>query len=107
MKGEQTKAKKSFIHADEQDEESKRKFAMSDLASLKRILYFAKKFKRGLMTGLFLLLMSSLFSLGSARLMGALVEKGLIPYDLGASFRFSSIIILLEFFSLTSMWMGR
>lgn len=107
MKVEQTKAKKSFIHADEQDEESKGKFTMSDLASLKRILYFAKKFKRGLITGLFLLLMSSLFSLGSARLMGALVEKGLIPYDLGASFRFSSIIILLEFFSLTSMWMGR
>lgn len=101
------KRKKSFLLADEQSEEGIKKFSLSDIASFKKILSYAHKFKFGLGFGLILLLGSSLLSLGSARMMGFLVEKGLVPKDSQTSLYFAFAVIGFEFFSLGFMWGGR
>lgn len=99
--------KKSFLLADEQSEEAIKKFSLSDIASFKKILSYARDYKWGLIFGLGLLLVSSLLSLGSARMMGVLVEKGLLPKDVSVATQFALTVILFEFLSLATMWLGR
>lgn len=101
------KVNKSFLLADEQDDNSLKSFSLSDLNSFRRLLVFASEYKKGLLTGLVLIMGSSICALISARLMGQLVEKGLIPGDAAHSYRYALMILGLESFSLFCMWLGR
>ncbi|MEC7278148.1 MAG: ABC transporter ATP-binding protein [Bdellovibrionota bacterium] len=102
-----SKKKKSFLHADEQSDENIQKFKLSDAASFKKIIGFAKDYKGFILLGLALMLASSLFSIASARLMGSLVEDGLLPRDLERSYWLAGFVIGVEIFSLGTMWLGR
>lgn len=109
-KGDQKKSEqvnKSFLLADEQDDQSLKSFSLSDLASFKKLLTYASEYKKGLLMGLFLIMGSSLCALASARLMGKLVEEGLIPADSSSAYRFALGILGLEVSSLIFMWLGR
>ncbi len=102
-----TQKKKSFLHADEQSEENIKKFSLSDLASFKKILSYAKEYRFPIISGLSLMVLSSLFSLISARLMGELVEKGLILKDFDLSYKLAAVVVAIEVCFLFSMWFGR
>jgi len=93
--------------ADEQDDSSVKSFSLGDLASFKKLLSFAAPYKKGIITGLILIMGSSFAALGSARLMGKLVEEGLIPAVADKSYTFAIGILLLEVSSLICMWLGR
>lgn len=99
--------KKSFMHADEQSEEQIKKFRLSDFASFKSLLHYAAPFKGGIITGLALMVVSSLISLVSARLMGLLVEDGLMAKSMNTSLMYAGAVIGLEIFFLGFMWLGR
>ncbi len=101
------KVDKSFMLADEQDDNSLKSFSLSDINSFKRLLVFASEYKKGIITGLALIMGSSLCALFSARLMGKLVEEGLIPAAADKSYRFALMILGLEVISLFFMWLGR
>ncbi|MCF8058431.1 MAG: ABC transporter ATP-binding protein/permease [Bacteriovoracaceae bacterium] len=103
----QVKKKKTFLHADEQSEEGIRKFKLSDMASFKKLLHFARPYKSGIIFGLSLMVVSSLTSLISARMMGLLVENGLLKKSLSTSFNYSGLVIVFEVLSLGCMWQGR
>jgi len=102
-----TKKKKSFLAADEQDESSVKDFSLGDISSFKKILSYAASYKVGLFAGLLLMLFSSLMALGSARLMGNLVEFGLVAKNKSAAFTYSAYVIGLEVGALLAMWQGR
>lgn len=102
-----TKKKKSFLHADEQSDEAVKKFKLSDMASFKKLLHFARPFKTGIIIGLALMMVSSLASLISARMMGLLVENGLLKKSLVTSFNYSGLVLIFELCSLGCMWQGR
>ncbi len=93
--------------ADEQDDSSVKSFSLGDLASFKKLLSFAAPYKKGIISGLILIMGSSFAALGSARLMGKLVEEGLIPAVADKSYKFAIGILLLEVSSLIFMWLGR
>lgn len=102
-----SKKKKSFLHADEQAEENINKFSMTDFASFKKILTYAVDYRIPIISGLALMVLSSLFSLISARLMGELVEKGLIVKDFSHSYKLATAVIGVELSFLLCMWTGR
>ena len=106
-KPKQAQIDKSFMLADEQDDNSVKSFSLGDLASFKKLLSFAAPYKKGIITGLILIMGSSFAALGSARLMGKLVEEGLIPAVADKSYTFATGILLLEVSSLICMWLGR
>ncbi len=106
-KSRKVKVKKSFLLADEQDESSLKKFSLSDLASFKKLMVYARPYRKGIILGLALIMGSSFCALYSARLMGKLVELGLIPGDKSVSYNFALSIILMEVISLIFMWYGR
>jgi len=106
-KTSKVKVNKSFLLADEQDDQSLKSFSLSDLNSFKKLLTYAAPYKKGIISGLVFIMASSLCSLFSARLMGKLVEEGLIPGIPRKSYEFAAYIIGLEVFSLIVMWWGR
>lgn len=99
--------KKSFMAADEQSAEGIKKFSLSDIQSFKKLLSYAQEYRYGLMLGLLLMVATSLLSLGSARMMGSLVEKGLLLKDADQSLKFALIVVGFEFCSLGCLWIGR
>lgn len=103
---EQTK--NSYLMADDQDESrlhgSK---GLGDLNSLKVLLRYAKPFRWQISGALALIFISSIFAIYSSKLMGDLLEKGLIAKDMKKSILYASSIVFLEIGSIYFIWIGR
>lgn len=101
------KTKNAYLMADDQDESRLYEKGLGDLNALKVLLGYAKPFRLEIIGALTLIFISSLLAILSAKIMGDLLEKGLIAKNLKSSINFSLEIILLEIGSIYFIWQGR
>lgn len=99
--------KKQYLLADEQDDSRIKEKGIGDKQSFKILLSFAAPFKFQILFALFIIFLSSGFAIYSAKLMGVLVEKGLLIKDTKASLLYAGFIILCEGLSIFLIWRGR
>jgi ABC-type multidrug transport system fused ATPase/permease subunit len=99
--------KNSYIMADDQDESRLSEKSLGDIKSFQTLLQYAKPFKFQIIWALFLIFMSALLAIYSAKLMGDLLEKGLMVKNINKSLQFSLGIIFLEIGSIAFIWHGR
>jgi ABC-type multidrug transport system fused ATPase/permease subunit len=99
--------RKNYLDEDEQDESRLHDKMMGDRKSFTTLLKFSKPYRLQIFFALFLMLMSSLLAIVSSKLMGDLLEKGLIARHLKNSLYYSALIILLEVGSIYFIWIGR
>ncbi|MEE2743898.1 MAG: ABC transporter ATP-binding protein [Bdellovibrionota bacterium] len=71
------------------------------------LLEFLAPFKKKFFLSIFLIFLSSFFAMASARVIGLLVDEGLLQKSWESSIRYSLIVLLLEGLSLFALWMGR
>jgi ATP-binding cassette subfamily B multidrug efflux pump len=101
------KTKNAYLMADDQDESRLYEKGLGDLNALKVLLGYAKPFRLEIIGALSLIFISSFLSILSAKIMGDLLEKGLIAKNLKSSINFSLEIIALEIGSIYFIWQGR
>lgn len=107
LKTEEAVLKKHYLLADEQDESRLSDKGIGDKESFKILLSFAKPFKFQILLALFIIFLSSGFAIYSARLMGELVEKGLLTKSFNHSVGYALSIVVLEILSIVCIWRGR
>lgn len=107
LKTEEALLKKHYLMADEQDESRLSDKGIGDRESFKILLSFAKPFKFQILMALFIIFLSSGFAIYSAKLMGDLVEKGLLTKSFSKSLIYATSIVVLEILSIICIWRGR
>lgn len=106
LHSEQTK--NSYLMADDQDESRLHgNKGLGDLNSLKVLLRYAKPYRWQISGALALIFISSILAIYSSKLMGDLLEKGLIAKDMKKSIIYAASIVLLEIGSIYFIWIGR
>lgn len=106
LHSEQTK--NSYLMADDQDESRLHgNKGLGDLNSLKVLLRYAKPYRWQISGALTLIFISSILAIYSSKLMGDLLEKGLIAKDMKKSIIYATSIVLLEIGSIYFIWIGR
>lgn len=94
--------------ADDQDESRLHgNKGLGDLNSLKVLLRYAKPYRWQISGALTLIFISSILAIYSSKLMGDLLEKGLIAKDMKKSIIYATSIVLLEIGSIYFIWIGR
>lgn len=97
----------AYLMADDQDESMTGEKGMADGKSLKILYSYAKPFRLQILFALSLIFISSILAIYSSKLMGDLLEKGLMVRDLHMSIVYSVSIVLLEVGSIFFIWTGR
>jgi ABC-type multidrug transport system fused ATPase/permease subunit len=96
-----------FLMADEQDDSRIAFTALANSRAFALLLSFAAKFKGRYIAALVLMLSNSVLAIYSARLMGTLVEQGLVPKDYERSLWLAGSILLVEVLAILLVWGGR
>lgn len=110
MKVKSTKTKekdKSYMLIDDQDESRVDGNFVGDWSSVIMLFNHAREYKFQIFFSLFLIFFSSVFALYSSKLMGDLLEKGLMTKNLNNSLYYSIGIIFSEILSIFFIWFGR
>lgn len=97
----------AYLMADDQDESMTGEKGMADARSLKILYSYAKPFRLQILFALSLIFVSSILAIYSSKLMGDLLEKGLMIRDMRMSIIYSVAIVLLEIGSIFFIWTGR
>lgn len=97
----------AYLLADDQDESMIDEKGINDKKSFKVLLQYAKPFKTKIITALLLIFSSSFVAIYSAKLMGDLIEKGLIVKNIDNSILYAVEILLMEIASIAFIWAGR
>jgi ATP-binding cassette subfamily B multidrug efflux pump len=105
LKSEQTI--RAYMLADDQDESRLHEKELGDLKSFKTLLSYARPYRLQIIGALALIFTSSFFAIYSAKLLGDLIEKGLIAKNLNSSINYAISIVLLEIGSVYFIWKGR
>ena len=97
----------AYLMADDQDESQVGEKGMADSRSIRILLHYARPFRLQIGFALFLIFTSSILAIYSSKLMGDLLEKGLMVRDLHMSIVYAVFILLLEIGSIYFIWTGR
>ncbi len=97
----------AYLMADDQDESLIGEKGMGDRKSLSVLLRYARPFRWQIIFALSLIFISSIMAIYSSKLMGDLLEKGLMVRDLHMSIVYSVGILALEIGSIYFIWTGR
>lgn len=99
--------KRAYLLADDQDESRLHEKGMGDWNSFKTLLSYAKPFKLQISGALALIFISSFMAIYSSKLMGDLLEKGLLARNTNKSITYALGILFLEIGSIYFIWTGR
>jgi ABC-type multidrug transport system fused ATPase/permease subunit len=99
--------KNTYLMADDQDESRLHEKALGDLKSFEALLKYASDYRLQIGGALALIFISSFSAIYSAKLMGDLLEKGLIAKNMKASINYACSIVALEIGSIYFIWLGR
>lgn len=99
--------KNAYLMADDQDESRLYEKELGDYGSFKILYNYARPYHLQILFALALIFISSLLAIYSAKLMGDLIEKGLIAKVLNRSIGYALAIIALEVGSIFFIWYGR
>lgn len=97
----------AYLMADDQDESQVGEKGMGDKKSIKVLWQYAEPFKWQILFALSLIFASSVLAIYSSKLMGDLLEEGLMKKDLPISIVYAGAILLLEIGSIYFIWIGR
>lgn len=97
----------AYLMADDQDESMAGEKTIADGKSLKVLYSYARPFRLQILFALSLIFISSIMAIYSSKLMGDLLEKGLILRDMHMSIIYAVSIVLLELGSVYFIWTGR
>jgi ATP-binding cassette subfamily B multidrug efflux pump len=97
----------AYLMADDQDESMAGEKTIADGKSLKILYSYARPFRLQILFALSLIFISSIMAIYSSKLMGDLLEKGLIVRDMHMSIIYAVSIVLLEVGSIYFIWTGR
>jgi len=97
----------AYLMADDQDESLVGEKGMADTKSLSILYSYARPFRMQILFALSLIFISSILAIYSSKLMGDLLEKGLISRDMNKSIIYATAIVLLEIGSIFFIWTGR
>lgn len=97
----------AYLMADDQDESQVGEKGMADAKSLSILYSYARPFRLQILFALSLIFISSILAIYSSKLMGDLLEKGLIGRDMNKSIMYATAIVLLEIGSIFFIWTGR
>lgn len=97
----------AYLMADDQDESQVGEKGMADTKSVRILYSYARPFRLQILFALSLIFMSSIMAIYSSKLMGDLLEKGLISRDMNKSIFYAVSIVLLEIGSIFFIWTGR
>lgn len=101
------RAKTSYMMKDDQDESMIKGKGLSDFKAFKLLLSHAGDARPILYSALVLLLSTSIVAIVSARLMGKLVDEGLIAKNVDATWFYAVSVLLCEAYVIFMMWGGR
>lgn len=99
--------KKAYLAIDDQDESVIDDTKWGDRKSFVILLKFARPYQKQILQALSLMLISSVLAIWSSKLMGDLIEKGLMKRDFNDSLFYSTAIVFLEIASIYFIWIGR
>ncbi len=99
--------KNAYLMADDQDESRIHTKGLGDWKSLRILLGYAKAFRLQISFALSLIFASSFLAIYSSKLMGDLLEKGLIARNMDKSITYALSIVGLEIGSIYCIWTGR
>lgn len=97
----------AYLMADDQDESMWGEKGLGDKKSFSILLHYASPYKFKIIFALSLIFISSLLAIYSAKLMGDLLEKGLMVKDMHKSIVYAISIVFLEIGSIFFIWTGR
>ena len=97
----------TYLMADDQDESLVGEKGMGDKKSFMVLLHYAKPYKWQILFALSLIFSSSFLAIYSSKLMGDLLEEGLMKRDMHMSIVYAVSILLLEIGSIYFIWVGR
>ncbi len=98
---------KSYLMKDDQDESMIKGRGLSDFRAFKLIFDHAADAKPLVFGALALIFSTSGMAILSARLMGSLVDKGLLAKDVEMTWKFALGVLLCEAYVVFVMWVGR
>ena len=97
----------NYLLIDDQDESRLESNSVGDWSSVLMLYEHAQSFKFQILFSLLLIFFSSVFAIYSSKLMGDLLEKGLMTKNIEKSIFYSVAIILAEILSVYLIWQGR
>ena len=97
----------NYLLIDDQDESRLKSNSVGDWSSVLMLYEHAQSFKFQILFSLLLIFFSSVFAIYSSKLMGDLLEKGLMTKNIEKSIFYSVAIILAEILSVYLIWQGR
>ncbi len=97
----------NYLLIDDQDESRLESNSVGDWSSVLMLYEHAQSFKFQILFSLLLIFFSSVFAIYSSKLMGDLLEKGLMTINIEKSIFYSVAIILAEILSVYLIWQGR
>lgn len=97
----------NYLLIDDQDESRLESNSVGDWSSVLMLYDHAQSFKFQILFSLLLIFFSSVFAIYSSKLMGDLLEKGLMTKNIEKSIFYSVAIILAEILSVYLIWQGR
>lgn len=105
---EEKKAKKvkSYLMVDDQDESVLHKTKIGDYRSFLNLVNYSKARKGAFLLAFGMILLTSILAILSARMMGEMVEHGLVPKDRDAAIWFAFAVVGLELAVLVIQWLG-
>ena len=99
--------KDAYMFMDDQDEAYIDKKGLNDSRSIAVLFHYARPFKWSIIFALSLIFFSSLLAIYSSKLMGDLIQHGLLKKELKSSIIYAVSILFLEIGSLFLIWFGR
>lgn len=97
----------TYLMADDQDETLIGEKGMGDKKSLSVLYFYARPYKWQILFALSLIFISSILAIYSSKLMGDLLEEGLMKKDMHLSIVYAVGILALEIGSIYFIWVGR
>lgn len=98
--------KKNYIHEDEQEEGQLKKHALSDLHSFLFLFSYFKSVKSVFIPGIILTLTAPIFSMWGAKLLGQLVQLGLLEKNMRLALIYATMFILSELLMVIFSYFG-
>ncbi len=102
-----TNKKKSYLAVDDQDDSVIHKNKVGDYRSFMNLVSYTKEHRGAFIISFALILLTAVISILSARMMGEMVEQGLVPVDKDAAIKFALYVVALEVLALGTQWIGR
>ncbi len=87
--------------------EEKQTVSLSDAKAFRFLFRYADGYKMTLALGIFLLFVSTLFTITASYLLSIIIDKGIIKGDMGLALRYAAVVVAFEAITIIMVYYGR